>query len=264
MFTSPGSIAFSFGSLSVHWYGIVIGFGIVCCYTYISYEMKRRKLSVDPIDSMAFWLILSGIVGARLYFVLFNPDYFYAFPLEIFAIWKGGLAIHGALIGGAMAFLIFILRNKLSFLLYADIIMPGVLLAQAIGRWGNFFNNEAYGSPTTLPWKLFIPPQFRRPELINFEYYHPTFLYESMWNLVGFAFLLIIAHKLHKKPAGTVLFSYLIWYSFGRFFIEGLRLDSLYFGQIRAAQFVSVVLFFAGIFGLIIIYNKNKLGKNRT
>lgn len=253
VFQSPGSIALELGPLTVRWYGIIIASGILLCYRYITAEMRRRKLDQKPMDDMAAWLIVSGILGARLYYVLFNAGYYFENPAQIFKIWQGGLAIHGAILGGALAYAIFTWRKKIPFLLYADIIMPGVLLAQSIGRWGNFFNNEAFGGPTNLPWKLYIPQEFRPTGLEDFAYYHPTFLYESLWNLAGFALLAVAARhviKVQAKFSGTIFFSYLAWYSFGRFFIESMRTDSLYFGNFRAAQMISILLFVVGIGGI--------------
>ena len=196
----------------------------------------------------------AGIIGARLYYVLFNFSYYSAHAGEILQVWKGGLAIHGALIGGAGAYFLFVWRRKIPALLYADIMVPGILFAQALGRWGNFFNNEAFGRPTSLPWKLFIPEQFRPSQYADFSYFHPAFLYESIWNFVGVAVLVWMLRGTRKN--GKIFFLYLIWYSFGRFFIESLRTDSLYFGQLRAAQLASAVLFLGGILGLLILRKK--------
>lgn len=265
MFESPGAIAFNLGSISVHWYGILIGTGIVLAYLYAFFELRRRKLDIKPVDEMAFWIIIGGVIGARLYYVLFNLPYFVSHPLEIVQTWKGGLTIHGALIGGALVYFIYIFRRKLSWTLYADIIIPGILLAQAIGRWGNFFNNEAFGGPTTLPWKLYIPEAFRPESSVDFSYYHPTFLYESLWNFAGFAVLVFLSRKFYPNknyPTGLVFFSYLIWYSCGRFFIESLRADSLYLGPFRAAQIASILLFLFGLIGLIFL-NKRATIKGR-
>ena len=262
MFQSPGHLAFQIGPISVHWYGIIIGAGIILSYIYALREAKRRDIEIKHIDNMAFWLILAGVLGARLYYVLFNFQYFIENPLEILAIWKGGLAIHGALLGGAFAYTIYALRHKLSWLLYADIIIPGILLAQAIGRWGNFFNNEAFGRPTDLPWKLFIPEQYRPDAYVDFSYFHPTFLYESLWNFAGFILLVFLTRRIFKistRYSGAILFAYLMWYSLGRFFIESLRTDSLYMGQFRAAQIASILLFLAGVIGLIFLRKKPKI-----
>lgn len=258
MFQSPGSIALQIGPLAIHWYGVIIGVGIVLCYLYILSELHRRKLAEKPVDDMAFWLVLSGIIGARLYYVAFSWDYFGSYPMEILKIWKGGLAIHGALIGGGLAYLGYMWRKKLSWRGYLDIMLPGVLLAQGIGRWGNFFNNEAFGTPTSLPWKLFIPEQFRPAQYIDFAYFHPTFLYESLWDIAGFFLLVVLSRKL-KMANGSIMALYLAWYSFGRFFIEGLRTDSLYLGPLRSAQLMSAVLFCTGVFLLIFFRTRTKV-----
>lgn len=270
MFRSPGSVAFNLGPISIHWYGIIIAFGILLCYLYAKAELKRRKLNHKPIDDMAFWVIAFGIIGARLYYIVFNFSYFASNPIEILQIWKGGLAIHGALLGGALSYTLYVLRHKLLWFLYADVIIPGILLAQALGRWGNFFNNEAFGRPTDLPWKLFIPQEVRPEAYATFAYFHPTFLYESLWNIIGFIVLFILTIKLYKgnrqqatgysnMGSGVIFFAYLIWYSLGRFFIESLRTDSLYVGPLRTAQGMSVMLFAVGIFGLIYLIRQRKI-----
>lgn len=268
MFQSPGPIALQIGPLSIHWYGVIIGAGILLCYWYAAHEAKRRGISKEPIDDMAFWVILAGVIGARLYYVLFNFSYYSAHPAEILQIWNGGLAIHGALLFGAAAYFFYCVRHKLSLFLYVDLIIPGVLLAQGLGRWGNFFNNEAFGTPTNLSWKLFIPEVNRPLGFEDFLYFHPTFLYESIWNFFGFLLLVILARKfyptrpsphVHNSSSGYILFAYLVWYSFGRFFIESLRTDSLYLGPLRTAQVLSVILFLVGLFGLIFLLKKHKL-----
>lgn len=264
MFISPGPIAFQIGVVSVHWYGIMIGVGILLCYAWAVIEVKRRKAELKHLDGMAFWVIMSGIIGSRLYYVLFYPSSFLANPAEILQVWKGGLAIHGALIGGAAAYFIYVIRHRLPLLLYADIIMPGILLAQALGRWGNFFNSEAFGTPTSLPWKLFIPEE-NRPELYaDFSFFHPTFLYESIWNLLGFILLVIISRKAHKLEHGYILGLYLMWYSFGRFFIEILRTDSLYLGPLKAAQAASILMFLCGAILLIFLRKKPNISTQNT
>lgn len=265
MFQSPGGIALELGSLQIHWYGIIIGLGILFCYFFILSELKRRKIDQKPIDDMAFWVISSGIIGARLYYVIFNLSYFSANPIEILQIWKGGLAIHGALLGGAAAYFIYIFRKKLSWTLYADIIIPGILLAQTLGRWGNFFNNEAFGRPTSLPWGVFIPEQNRPTNYKDFSNFHPTFLYESLWDLIGFCILVFLSRRLYRTqvrdhhPHGIVFFAYLIWYSLGRFFIEGLRTDSLYFAHLRVAQLASAILAIIGVSGLLFLRKRHRM-----
>ncbi len=248
MFQSPGSIAFTLGPLSVHWYGILIVLGIIAAYSYALLEAKRRGLSAKIIEDISVWCVIGGVLGARIYYVLFNLSFYLQNPIEIFSVWKGGLAIHGAILGGAAVFFFLMRKHKLSPLSYADVIMPGILLGQAIGRWGNFFNSEAFGAPTDLPWGVFIPTDLRPVDLTDYALFHPTFLYESIWNLIGFFILVWLSrkHRIMASP-GAILAIYLIYYSLGRFCIEQLRTDSLWLGPLRAAQVVSVCALIGGI-----------------
>ncbi|PJC37527.1 prolipoprotein diacylglyceryl transferase [Candidatus Peregrinibacteria bacterium CG_4_9_14_0_2_um_filter_53_11] len=260
MFQSPGSTLLEIGPLTLRWYAIMIVTGMILAYLYVTRAAKKQGLSVKIIEDMAVWLIVAGVLGARLYYVIFNPTYYLAHPLDAFKIWEGGLAIHGGILAGAAAFFIFLRKKKVSWRAYADIIAPGLILAQGLGRWGNFFNSEAFGGPTNLPWKLFIPLDSRPPELREFEYFHPTFLYESLWNILGFVLLaLLLRTSWAKNRRGAVLFSYIIHYSVGRFFIEGLRTDSLYLGPLRAAQVASIALVIGGIVGLIFGTRRDKV-----
>ncbi|MBP9717682.1 prolipoprotein diacylglyceryl transferase [Candidatus Gracilibacteria bacterium] len=260
MFQSPGAIALELGPLMIRWYGIMIVTGIVCAY-FLSRHLARKR-GIDPlhIENMALWLVLIGVIGARLYYVLFNLSFFLEHPLDIVKIWNGGLAIHGGLIAGALTFFWYCKKHNISLLNGADVLAPGLILAQAIGRWGNFFNSEAFGSPTNLPWKVFIPVDARPSQFKDIEYFHPTFLYESLWNLLVFVLLMILFRSSYgKKHPGTLLFVYMIAYSIGRFFIEGLRTDSLYIGPLRTAQVVSLILCAAGIIGLILIRKRHSI-----
>ncbi|PIQ78485.1 prolipoprotein diacylglyceryl transferase [Candidatus Peregrinibacteria bacterium CG11_big_fil_rev_8_21_14_0_20_46_8] len=260
MFQSPGQVAFSLGPLTVHWYGLFIALGILVAYLYARSEFRRQQIAVHHLENLFFYMVVAGIIGARIYYVLFSLDFFLAQPLEIVQIWHGGLAIHGALIGGGLALLAYTRKHHLHLIRLLDAFLPGVLLAQAFGRWGNFFNSEAFGEPTNLPWKLFIPLENRPLGYEEFDFFHPTFLYESLWNFIGFGVLAYIAR--HTKRPGLVSCGYLMWYSFGRFFIEGLRLDSLYLGSIRIAQLVSALLFVAGLVGLRFVMQRGKIKDN--
>lgn len=266
MFQSPGQILVQIGPLAFRWYGFLIGIGILLAIVYGVKELRRRGLNPDHLYDMGFWLVLAGVVGARIYYVIFQWGYYGKHLNEILMIWKGGLAIHGALIGGFLAFFTYTQMKKINWLMYADIIIPGVAIAQALGRWGNFFNNEAFGGPTSLPWKLFIPESFRPVDLKQFEYFHPTFLYESLWNIFIFVILIFLSRKLYGKQKearpGFILFTYLIFYSIGRYFIEGLRIDSLLVGQFRTAQLVSLILFIVGMVGFIWLKNTKKPEKS--
>ncbi len=248
MFQSPGAIAFTLGPISVHWYGILIVLGIISAYVFALFEAKRRGLAAKIIEDISVWCVIGGVLGARMYYVLFNLSYYLQNPIEVFSVWRGGLAIHGAILGGAAVFFFLMRRHKLNPLQYADTLMPGILLGQAIGRWGNFFNSEAFGGPTDMPWGVFIPTDLRPTDLADFAFFHPTFLYESIWNLIGFGILVWLSrkHRIMASP-GAILAIYLIYYSVGRFCIEQLRTDSLWLGPLRAAQVVSVCALIGGI-----------------
>jgi phosphatidylglycerol:prolipoprotein diacylglycerol transferase len=254
-FTSPGPIALEIGPLSIRWYGLLIASAII--FGTVLAQNLAQKRNVDPelVGDLAIWLVVGAIPCARFYYVLFEWQRFQMQPwYKVFAIWEGGIAIHGAIIGGAIAATIFCKRQQISTWLMADIFMPAVILGQAIGRWGNFFNSEAFGGPTDLPWKLFIPVNRRPPEFVNESYFHPTFLYESLWNIGVFAILIFAFLRFPKLRTGTITMIYAIAYSLGRFWIEGLRTDSLMIGQLRTAQMISLGLIATGIFGLIWLY----------
>ncbi|MFM7363388.1 MAG: prolipoprotein diacylglyceryl transferase [Cuspidothrix sp.] len=257
-FTSPGPIVVKLGPLVIRWYGLLIALSVLLGVTLSQYLAKRRHVNPDLISDLSIWLVIGAIPAARLYYVLFQWSEYSQQPQRIIAIWQGGIAIHGAIIGGVMAALIFARLNKISFWQLTDLVAPSLILGQAIGRWGNFFNSEAFGIPTDLPWKLYITPDRRPVDLVNFEYFHPTFLYESLWNFMVFALLLTLFFRtVSKKPSlkvGTLFLVYWIAYSLGRFWIEGLRTDSLMLGPLRMAQMVSLGGMTLGLLGLIWLY----------
>ena len=256
MFASPGAIVFQLGPLAVRWYGLLIASGVMLGTTLAHREAIRRGQDPDRLLNLIVVTVLSALAGARLYYVLFNWEYYAAQAYKVFAIWEGGLAIHGGLIGGAIATILYCRSARLSVPVTTDILVPGVTIGQAIGRWGNFFNQEAFGVPTDLPWKLYIDPYHRPPYLKSFEYFHPTFLYESLWNLLVFCILWFGLRKRLEAKAGALTMCYLGLYSLGRFFVEGLRIDSLMLGDLRAAQVVSLILVAASAIGLIWIVRK--------
>ena len=257
-FTSPGPILFELGPVAIRWYGLLIASAVLIGVSLSTYLAKHRNLNSDIIGDLAIWLVIGAIPCARLYYVLFQWQEYAQRPEDIIAIWKGGIAIHGAMLGGILAATIFARLNKVSIWLLADLVVPSLILGQAIGRWGNFFNSEAFGRPTNLPWKLYIPPENRPPNLINFEYFHPTFLYESLWNLLVFWLLMSLFFRdLKRKPhlkVGTLALVYLVAYSTGRVWIEGFRTDSLMLGPLRMAQVVSLGAITLGITGLVWLY----------
>ncbi|WP_414551432.1 prolipoprotein diacylglyceryl transferase [Anabaena sp. CCY 0017] len=257
-FTSPGPVIVDIGPISIRWYGLLIAIAVLVGVSLSQYLAKRRNVNPELISDLSIWLVIGAIPAARLYYVLFQWSEYSQHPERIIAIWQGGIAIHGAIIGGTLAALIFAKVNQISFWQLADLVAPSVILGQAIGRWGNFFNSEAFGRPTDLPWKLYIPPANRPPALANFEYFHPTFLYESLWNLIVFALLITLFFRSlsGKRPfrLGTLFLTYLIAYSCGRLWIEGFRIDSLMLGPLRIAQVVSLTSIFVGLAGLAWLY----------
>ena len=257
-FTSPGPIIVKLGPIVIRWYGLLIACAVLIGVTLSQYLAKRRHVNPDLLNDLSIWLVIASIPAARLYYVLFQWSEYSQHPEKIIAIWEGGIAIHGAILGGVVAALIFAKLNQISFWQLTDLVAPSLILGQAIGRWGNFFNSEAFGRPTNLPWKLYIPPERRPLDLVNFEYFHPTFLYESLWNFMVFALLLTLFFRaLSQKPrlkVGTLFLVYSVAYSLGRFWIEGLRMDSLMLGPLRMAQMVSLGGMFLGLIGLAWLY----------
>jgi phosphatidylglycerol---prolipoprotein diacylglyceryl transferase len=246
-FASPGPTLIELGPLTIRWYGLLIASAVLIGVTLSQYLAKRRNVDPNILGDLAIWLVIAAIPCARLYYVLFEWEQYAQRPQDIIAI-----------LGGLLAALIFARLRKVSFWLLADLVVPSLILGQAIGRWGNFFNSEAFGRPTDLPWKLYIPPQQRPPEFINYDYFHPTFLYESLWNLMVFAILMTLFFRdLNRKPhlkVGTLVLVYMVAYSLGRFWIEGLRTDSLMIGPLRVAQVISLTEITLGLMGLAWLY----------
>ncbi len=257
-FQSPGPIFFELGFISLRWYGLLIATAVLIGVSFSQFLAKHRQLNPELIADLAIWLIIAAIPSARLYYVLFNWHEYAQRPEDIMAIWKGGIAIHGAILGGTLATALFARFQKVSVWQLTDVLVPSLALGQAIGRWGNFFNSEAFGDPTNLPWKLYIPVNLRSSNYINFSYFHPTFLYESLWNVGVFSLLIWLffwglKHQ-NRLKLGTLTFTYLISYSLGRFWIEGLRTDSLMLGPLKIAQVISLLLIILGSLGLFWLY----------
>ena len=257
-FQSPGPILFEIGPIAIRWYGLLIASAVLIGLTLSQFLAKRRKVDPELLGDLAIWLVLFAIPAARIYYVLFEWQEYSQRPEDIIAIWKGGIAIHGAIIGGTIGTIIFARLNRISFWQLLDLVVPSVILGQAIGRWGNFFNSEAFGKPTNLPWKLYIAPRYRPLESLNAEYYHPTFLYESLWNLAIFAILLFLffwgLKNRERLKTGTLAGVYLIGYSLGRVWIEWLRTDSLMLGSLKVAQVVSISAIALGLLILAWLY----------
>ncbi|MEG1046625.1 prolipoprotein diacylglyceryl transferase [Carnobacterium sp.] len=256
-------IAFSLGGLSVHWYGVIIASAVLLAIFLGTNESEKRGIKGDDIIDMMLWALPISIIGARIYYVIFEWRYYIQHPAEIIAIWNGGIAIYGGLIAGGLTVYWFTKKRGLPFWLVLDIAAPSVIIAQAIGRWGNFVNQEAHGEATTKAFLegLHIPNFIVNNMNIEGVYYQPTFLYESLWNVLGFILLLILRRRKNLLKRGEVALSYVLWYSFGRFFIEGLRTDSLMLAQtIRVSQLLSILLFVGAI--LLWIYRRKKYPEN--
>ena len=248
----------SIGPITIYWYSITMLLAILTAMYIINKETKKMKLD-KYFENLFFYLIIFGIIGARIYYVIFSFDNYKNDLLSIFKIWEGGIAIYGAILAGLLVIIYQAKKHNQSIIKTTDIIVPGLIIAQAIGRWGNFFNGEAHGTEVTLSYlqNLHLPKFIIDGMYINGTYYHPTFLYESLWCMLGFIILLII-RKITNRQKGIVTFSYFIWYGIGRFLIEGLRTDSLYLGSIRISQIVSIILIIVGIIGIIINISKRK------
>ena len=236
------------GIITIKWYSVFIFFALIIGGGYVIHESKRFKISEDDIINLAFWLIPFALIGARLYYVFFNWEYYSINKMEIIQVWNGGLAIHGALLVGLIYILVYTKRKKINTLRLLDIIVVGLLIGQAIGRWGNFFNSEAYGPATTLEFlqNLHLPQFIIDGMYINGSYYQPTFLYESIWCIIGFI-LILIYRKYKYLKLGQLTSFYLVWYGIGRFLIESLRTDSLMLGNFKMAQIVSLLMIVIGI-----------------
>lgn len=272
-------VAFTLFGRDIVWYGVIITIGMMLAVLCGSLLSKRERIKADDIIDLAFFVIIFGVLGARIYYVIFTWsemnyiatggtffenlwDTFY----NIIAIWEGGLAIYGGIIAGMITAVIFAKVKKLSFVKLFDIMSPCVLIGQTLGRWGNFINIEAYGGETTLPWRMGIlysySGKIMEEGMWDLEkYVHPTFLYESLWNLVGLAIVLLIYRK--KKFDGQICSTYFMWYGFGRMIIEGLRTDSLMLGPIRVSQLVGLISLIAGLVLMIFFSKRNKANADK-
>lgn len=236
-------VAFEIFGISVRWYGILISLGMLLGIFIAYFEAKRLGYNPDDIIDLALWAIPAALIGARLYYVIFQWEYYKGNVLKILNTREGGLAIHGGIIGGVLVGYLFTRIKKMPFWKTADIVAPSIALGQAIGRWGNFINGEAHGGPTNLPWGI----------IVDGVKVHPTFLYESLWDFGLFIFLIL--YRKNKKFDGEVFLLYGIIYSAGRFWIEGLRTDSLMFLGMRVAQLISILII---VFGLLLYYKMRR------
>ena len=251
------------GGITIYWYSVTMLLAVLTGIYLATRESKKQGMS-SFISDLITYTIIFGIIGARIYYVIFNFDSYKDNILSIFKIWEGGIAIYGAIIGGFIAIVYLAKKRRQDIIKTTDIIVPGLILAQSIGRWGNFFNQEAHGGIVTYEFlkSLQIPKFIIDGMYINGNYYHPTFLYESLWCLLGFIILIII-RKITQRKKGIMTYGYFIWYGLGRMFIEGLRTDSLYIGNYRVSQLVSLFLIITGIIGIIIAIKKGNKNERK-
>ncbi|MGK3149574.1 prolipoprotein diacylglyceryl transferase [Staphylococcus shinii] len=245
-------IAFELGPISVRWYGIIIAAGILLGYFIAQASVKKIGYDQDTLVDIIFWSAILGFIVARIYFVIFQWPYYIQNPIEIPMIWHGGIAIHGGLIGGFVTGIIICKQKNINPFQIGDVIAPSMILGQGIGRWGNFMNHEAHGGPVSrsVLENLHIPNFIIDNMYIKGKYYQPTFLYESIWDILGFVILILLRKHLR---IGDTFCLYLIWYSIGRFFVEGMRTDSLMLtSDIRVAQLMSIILILVGIIIMIV------------
>ena len=247
-------VAFQIGPFAVRWYALCIVSGLILAVFLAMREAPHKKILSDDILDFILIAFPLSILGARLYYVIFKLDYYSQNLGEIFAIWNGGLAIYGGLITGAIVLCIFADRKLINTWDFLDIAAPSVLIAQSLGRWGNFFNQEAYGA--AVESLDYLPSFIKNQMYIDGSYRQPTFLYESIWNVIGFALILIFRRRLKGIRRGHITAFYLMWYGFGRLIIEGMRTDSLMFLGLRVSQLLSAVLIGLGIF--IVFYQNRK------
>jgi len=252
-------VLFDIGIIKIYWYSVFIFLAILIGGSVVLRESKRFNIPENFMLNLFFWIIPVSLIGARIYYVVFNWSIYANDFASIFKTWEGGLAIHGAIIAGLIFTIVYTQKYKVNTLFILDFIVVGLLIGQALGRWGNFFNGEAHGGIVAYETlqKFFIPEFIIDGMKIGGSYYQPTFLYESLWCLLGFIIILII-RRLKYIKIGQVTCCYLIWYGIGRFFIEGLRTDSLMFGSLRTAQVVSIVMVLAGLITIFVLGRGSK------
>ncbi|WP_172189096.1 prolipoprotein diacylglyceryl transferase [Lentilactobacillus kribbianus] len=249
-------IAFNLGPIPLHWYGIIIASGVLLATILATREGQRRGINPDNIYDMILWALPAALICARAYYVIFEWGYYSKHLDEIVRIWDGGIAIYGSLIGAMIMVIWYCRSHFISVWLMLDVAAPTVILGQAIGRWGNFMNQEAFGQVTNLAFlqSLHLPNWIINQMHVNGLYRQPTFLYESVWSMLGFLVLMTLRHNPKLFKQGEIFLSYVMWYSFGRFFVEGMRTDSLMIGSLRVSQGLSILLFTGAL--AIFIYRR--------
>lgn len=251
------AVLLDLGIIKIYWYSVIMFFAILVGGSLALKESKKWKIPEDFMVNLFFFIIPIALIGARLYFVIFHWDYYGSHLIDIFKVWEGGLAIHGGIIAGLIFVIFYAKKYKINIRRLVDIIVVSLILGQAIGRWGNFFNGEAHGAVTSLESLKWLPEFIREGMHINGVYYQPTFLYESIWCLIGFI-VMIVVRKWPYLKIGNLTSFYLIWYGIGRFFIEGFRTDSLMLENIKMAQIVSIGMIIIGILYIFICSRGSK------
>ena len=244
------SASFTLFGRTFYWYGVIIAVGFILAMLYCARHCRRCGIEPDTLYDFLIWMIPLAIIGARLYYVIFQWSDYRDHPIDALKIWEGGLAIYGGVIAGLLTGIVWCRKKKIPFGAMADVCAPGLLIGQCIGRWGNFVNGEAHGGPTTLPWGMTIDGQ---------SMVHPTFLYESLWNLAGFVLLHFYSKK--RRFKGEIALLYAAWYGAGRAWIEGLRTDSLYIGSVRVSQLLAIISCIAAVAVLARQYHRIKVAK---
>lgn len=257
---SPGEVILTIGAVKIYYYGVIMALAVVFGLLVCKFVCKKiyKNEDFDVIYNLSAGTIISGFLGARIYYVLAAYKYFMYNLSEIFAFRNGGMAIHGAILGGLLFAVLYLKYKKLPLLKYLDILSFGLISGQIIGRWGNFFNSEAFGMPTFSWLKLYIPLEKRPVEFAAFDYFHPTFLYEILLNILALLLLYVIAKKTKNISSGFIFFSYILFYSLIRLLVEYIRIDSvLNISGIPLAQYVSIFGIIIGVLGLLILILKN-------
>jgi phosphatidylglycerol:prolipoprotein diacylglycerol transferase len=266
-------MGFQIGSFTVRFYGIIIMLGVLAGAYLANRRARSRGEDPDIVWDALIWILIGGIIGARIWHILTPPPsmvergitaaYYLSHPLDALAIWRGGLGIPGAIIGGGIALFAFTRRRGTSFLSWVDIAAPSLALGQAIGRWGNFVNQELYGAPTDIPWAIYIDPMHRLPAFVNQATYHPLFLYESLWNLANMFFLLWLGKRwADRMHAGDIFLAYLITYPIGRFLLDFLRLDASQVAGLNINQTIMAIVALSA-FGLLLFRSREGKGSGR-
>ena len=247
---------FHIGFLTIHYYGLCMAAAIAVGYWLAQKRAGRFGLNAPQADTLLFWVVISGFLGARAYHVLSDIGYYAQYPADMFKIWQGGLSIYGAVLGGLVCLLLCRKIYKLKILNLLDWLAPAVLVGQIIGRLGNLFNYEAYGYPTVLPWGMYVPEQFRPEAFAGRDYFHPWFLYEMLWNGLVLAGLLALGQR-KKLNSGMLFLAYVLLYNIGRFFLEFMRIDSTWLGPLRLNAAVSCALVFLALGGFLTLASKH-------